>query len=63
MDLRHKRHHNHSQSNTTKIDILVKKTTNKHLYWTRPRPIFKIIMLGRSIVGEAEGKHDNFDIG
>ena len=39
-------------------------------YWTRPRPIFKIIMLARSIVGDAEGgahyrsrKHDNFDIG
>ena len=24
-------------------------------YWTRPRPISKIIMLARSIVGDAEG--------
>ena len=32
-------------------------------YWTRPRPIFKMIMLLRSIVGEAVCKHDNFDIG
>ena len=35
-------------------------------YWTRPRPISKIIMLARSIAGDAEGgahylscKHDN----
>ena len=65
-----KKIYNKSQSTFETTAFRTSPSLLINTYWTRPRPIFKIIMLARSIVGDAVGgahywsrKHDNFDIG